>query len=77
MAEISPGSVFDSHCHLDFSSNKLSREGNKDVATLKTMLAMDGEGMEVYDCVEKTGKFGGCIANFCAVSYTHLRAHET
>jgi len=73
MAEILPGSVFDSHCHLDFCSKNLSREGNRDIVTLEAMLAMDGEGMKVYDSESKKGKFGGCIANFCHPSSWNFR----
>jgi len=59
MSDIGPGSVFDSHCHLDFICKK-----SKNVNTLEKMLALDGEGMEVYR-KGGNGKFLGCIAVAC------------
>ena len=56
-SEIPPGSVWDSHCHLDFLARKLSRKTNVGANILQKSLQMDGQGLK--------DKFGGCIANFC------------
>ena len=56
-SEIPPGSVWDSHCHLDFLARKLKRRKNIEGNILQASLQMDGQGLE--------DKFGGCIANFC------------
>jgi len=56
--QLFPGSVFDSHCHLDFIYRRLRGEkvfGH--VQSLQSCLDMDGE--------ELGDKFGGCVANFC------------
>jgi len=59
-SDIPPGSVFDSHCHIDFCQKRLPKHIN----TLEKMLAFDGEGMELYR-KGGSGKFGGCIAIYC------------
>ena len=51
------GSVWDSHCHLDFLARRLNKENIKGGESLEMYLQTDGQ---------KLGeKFGGCIANFC------------
>jgi len=55
--ELSKGSVWDSHCHLDFLARKLSRENIKGGESLQMSLESDGQKL--------AEKFGGCIANFC------------
>jgi len=55
--QLFPGSVFDSHCHLDFIYRRLKGQGQGSVQSLKQCLAMDGEDLGE--------SFGGCVANFC------------
>jgi TatD DNase family protein len=56
-ADLQPGAVWDSHCHLDFLSRKLAREGTRNGEQLEVSLRLDGENLG--------DRFGGCIANFC------------
>ena len=55
--ELSKGSVWDSHCHLDFLARKLRRENIKGGESLAKSLKSDGQHLGEM--------FGGCIANFC------------
>ena len=56
--ELGVGSVWDSHCHLDFlATRKLNSENIKGGESLKMSLQTDGQQLGE--------KFGGCIANFC------------
>ena len=55
--ELAKGSVWDSHCHLDFLARKLNRENIKGGESLQMSLQSDGQQLGE--------KFGGCIANFC------------
>ena len=55
--ELAEGSVWDSHCHLDFLARRLNRENIKGGESLKMSLQSDGQQLGE--------KFGGCIANFC------------
>ena len=57
MKEVSEGSVWDSHCHLDFLARKLNRENVKGGENLVKSLQSDGQNLG--------DRFGGCIANFC------------
>ena len=57
MKEVSEGSVWDSHCHLDFLARKLNRENIKGGESLVKSLQSDGQNLG--------DRFGGCIANFC------------
>ena len=57
MKEVSEGSVWDSHCHLDFLARKLNRENVKGGESLVKSLQSDGQNLG--------DRFGGCIANFC------------
>ena len=57
MEEVSQGSVWDSHCHLDFLARKLNRENVKGGESLVKSLQSDGQNLG--------DRFGGCIANFC------------
>ena len=52
-SSVSPGSIFDSHCHLDFLVSKL----NKSKLGLEEILRHDPK----FD----VSTFGGCIANYC------------
>jgi len=56
-AQLSPGSVWDSHCHLDFIARRMAREGVTDGEKLEVCLNQDKEPLG--------GLFGGCVANFC------------
>ena len=56
MKEVSQGSVWDSHCHLDFLARKLNRENIKGGESLVKSLQSDGQNLG--------DRFGGCIANF-------------
>jgi len=54
-SQLFPGSVFDTHCHLDFISNRRMRKHS--VFSLQDCLDADGLNL---------GKmFGGCVTNFC------------
>ena len=57
VSELDFGSVWDSHCHLDFLAKKLERNGVKEGHWLETSLRLDGQQLG--------DKFGGCVANFC------------
>jgi TatD DNase family protein len=56
-ADLQPGDVWDSHCHLDFLARKLAREGTRHGERLEVSLRLDGENLGE--------RFGGCVANFC------------
>jgi len=57
-ASLGPGSVFDSHCHLDILYHRFRLESNTGSARrLEDSLRLDGEGLD--------DRFGGCVANFC------------
>jgi TatD DNase family protein len=56
-ADLRPGDVWDSHCHLDFLARKLAREGIRHGERLEVSLRHDGENLG--------DRFGGCVANFC------------
>ena len=53
LSSVSPGSIFDSHCHLDFVVSKL----NKSKLGLEEIIRHDPK----FD----VSMFGGCIANYC------------
>ena len=55
MKEVSQGSVWDSHCHLDFLARKLNQVNIKGGESLVKSLQSDGQNMGE--------RFGGCIAN--------------
>ena len=57
LAKLSPGSVWDSHCHLDFTARRMAREGVTDGEKLEVCLNQDKEPLGDL--------FGGCVANFC------------
>ena len=54
-SQLFPGSVFDSHCHLDFISNRRMRKYS--VFSLQDCLDADGLNLG--------NMFGGCVTNFC------------
>ena len=54
---ITPGDIWDSHCHLDFIAKRLSNNGIQNGEKLEVCLNQDHETFEDL--------FGGCIANFC------------
>jgi len=56
-SQLFPGSVFDSHCHLDFINRRLKGQVKSSVQTLQECLNIDGEDLG--------SSFGGCVANFC------------
>ena len=51
------GSVWDSHCHLDFLASKLAHAGTRRGEELEVALALDAAPLGAA--------FGGCVANFC------------
>eukprot|EP00092_Neocalanus_flemingeri_P020527 GFUD01022240.1.p1 GENE.GFUD01022240.1~~GFUD01022240.1.p1 ORF type:complete len:511 (+),score=143.09 GFUD01022240.1:49-1581(+) len=56
--QLFPGSVFDSHCHLDFVYRRLRGMADcSPVQSLQDCLDLDRE--------ELGDSFGGCVANFC------------
>ena len=57
MKEVSQGSVWDSHCHLDFLARKLNRVNIKGGENIVKSLRSGGQNLG--------DRFGGCIANFC------------
>ena len=57
LAKLSPGSVWDSHCHLDIVARRMAREGVADGEKLEVCLNQDKEPLGDL--------FGGCVANFC------------
>ena len=57
MSKLDPGTVWDSHCHLDFLGKNLVREGVQEGHRLEISLRLDGQDLG--------NKFGGVVANFC------------
>ena len=55
--QLSPGSVWDSHCHLDFIARRMAREGVDNGENLEVCLNQDKQPLGDL--------FGGCVANFC------------
>jgi len=56
LSKLGPGTVFDSHCHLDILGNRLKIEG-RNVTGVHDRLEVDGVGLGEI--------FAGCVANFC------------
>ena len=56
-ADLAAGSVWDSHCHLDFLARRMARVGIRHGHSLAASLQQDGEALGEL--------FGGCVANFC------------
>ena len=55
------GLVWDSHCHLDFLSNKMRQAGIRNGEELEVALALDTEPLGEA--------FGGCVTNFLSRFY--------
>ena len=52
--QLFPSSVFDSHCHLDFTFNRLKHVADYSFEKFLDMAVVDTDS-----------SFGGCVANFC------------
>ena len=55
--ELTVGTVWDSHCHLDLLARNFARVGISRGNIIRKSLQSNGQGLE--------DKFGGCVANFC------------